>query len=1080
MKPLTPQMRRAIEFATYLSILATFFLIALRDLTSTSMLAFPDLVAFPPSPGVGFSYFSASWNVSGFGGPSTAGNSVYWWSALEIVLKPWSAQRLFFLSLLPGSGLAMYWASKEFVKLFPTRITLGIAYSLNTFAIGQFSAGEGALLFYAVLPFIFVFWRHSIVGTNSRSRWMNGIGFVLTSGFAWTVYANGIVVLSLLLALPLLGFILLSPALRLRALLVTFLGSAGSLALNLRILASPIIAQGGALAGSSGFLSATQAVYAYEVPNPLGLYFLIAGAPLGLLLAGASLCGLVWVRPAHRRVYFELALTGLGISVLMWSVGTGLLLQAFRFAPIATFRDPHTAAYSTVIAVILSSGISIESGVIQLRGWLSRERPAASRRTRLGLKWIKTSLPTGAAVALAAVVLCSSAQPIMSGTLGLSPQENYQVQTFPYSPYLPPSFVQAQDYLVGQGYYSNAFNVLWLPLPYYVNARDVWTANLDSSALRSLNDSDAGQITSSLQSMFASPTQPLGSMLAEASVRYIVIDLDSPFTGPINVETPTNAEIDATGYYPLYIFGSPSAFLGYFSNSSQFQVSLMAQNVAIFQNLAYFGLVHGYGQIALQVSSNSSGLAIPLGPNKLSNANFSSGINPWEVGGDVSVENSSSLSPASWANLSSGSVIDQFYSRVEEYHTYDVGITVSGTLSRSWAIKILWFNRTVEVPTDAQAVGSSYIYPTSGILFSRGWLNYSGSAAAPGTAQFAAFILYAGGNGGGGQFLLATNLSFQGVYLQTSSREMPGAVLSTWANVLSESSQPAISLYSVPSSLASPGTREQLQAVGGSALYQDEAPGCACNASLDYVLQRLGDTALPLTSSNLNATPFTSATGTVLLPPSAGILDPITIPGGGSWNLDLYGDNLTSISLSVASSVVAPNALPGISTLTSLGLQERSWTLVAGSYVRVNLSLKTSGPASVMWLFLVPALSDRTYTAPTVLSLIDDLASQGSIDLTLNLTGHGFLVVNQALGAGWVISGVQSSNELSLGPSTAYRISGEGPTRLVLTYTPTTTDDVLLAVEFGAWIGLIGATLIITFDTQIAHAIFRKYGSRKK
>jgi hypothetical protein len=1067
-----------VEVLAFSAIAASVFCIALRNLSSPTMLGFPDLVAFPPSWRVGYSYFLSSWNPSGFGGPSAPGNFVLWWTALETVLSPEAAQRFFFLALLPLSALTMFLASREFVQSPFIRVGLGVGYSVNSFAVGQFMAGEGTLVFYALVPVLFVLWRRSILEERIRRRVYFLLCFAVLAGVSWTFYVSGVLVLLLLLLIPLAGFLVSGVRIAVRAILSTLTGLVISLALNFRVLVSPIFSEGSTLASSQNFLAATQSVYRLEVPSPLALYQFIAGGALGLILAGISVSGLLFVNGPNRRTYVELAITGLAFSVVMWGVGTGLFLSVFSLSPIATFRDPHTALYSLTVAVVWSAGLSLEAAIGRIAAVLARpvSRPSSNRVVRRlsATPWVSTI----AAAFLLAVLVASSAQPIESGTLGVVPQENYQVQSFEYSPYVPASFSQAAAYLSQQGYYSNTFNVLWLPLAYYTNSRTEWTMSLDSEALATLNATDAGQFTETLSSMFSNPAYPLGSLLSEAAVRYVVIDMTSPFEGPIEVEIPSSAEIGTTGYYPLYIFGSPTAFMNYFSNSSQFGLVYRTSQTAVFQNLAFDGLVQAYPEVALGVSSDSTGRTIPVGQNEVQNPDFASGLSPWQVGGTVTREQETTP-PGSWANMSTDAVIDQVNLPVQQEHTYSVSLEAEGPLVGDWAIKILWFNRTVSVPSDSNAIGASYIYPSSGAAESEGIQAGAGNVTAPLQADYAAYVVYAGTVGIGGGYLLVTNLTFQEVYVQSDPSDLGSLALTTYANALLSESSSLEDVYFVPSVSVPVQEQSRLLLDGASILYQDQ-PGASGYADTElYTLQRATDTMLPINSTNLSATPFTSAEGFVSLPVGSSISDPLSIARAGSWELDLFGSNLSSLSLSGLPTSVSVSPWRAASNLTLLPLQDRAWILSSTQPIRAGFNLTATGQSEVSWVSLIPFPPAGVAPETSVSAIIDTLSTDGSIRFAANLDGPAYLVFDQASQPGWALSGGGNASEFSLGTGMLFRVSGNGVTNLTLSYEPSAVDSIALDAQFGIWTAAISA-LVVMMVTGVPRlgAVLRKLDIR--
>lgn len=178
-----------LQFILFITLLSLVFGFAYRNLFHWDMINMGDLGPFHLSLRSLFGDFFYTWsdkNLGEFGSmlPGLFVNEAFW--TLLFGGNPGMAQRVFYLSLLPLSGITMYFLLSHFIRSKFGRFVVSTVYALNFVTIPEFMiGGEPLFLNHLLFPLLILFLVNML--EKEKRRMLNLLLFTLILGLASSV-----------------------------------------------------------------------------------------------------------------------------------------------------------------------------------------------------------------------------------------------------------------------------------------------------------------------------------------------------------------------------------------------------------------------------------------------------------------------------------------------------------------------------------------------------------------------------------------------------------------------------------------------------------------------------------------------------------------------------------------------------------------------------------------------------------------------------------------------------------------------------------------------------------------------------
>ncbi len=587
-----PAIKSLRRFESFLApaFILLFFAFVYRDILRAPMLAMMDLPAFPLGgmAGLQLRNFISGWQYQGLGRAVDFDYRELFLAALAALLRDNGevTQKVYYLSLLPVASFSMYYLLGFLgVQTRIARVIGGLAYGINPIAIGQFTGAPGQLVTIALLPLLLVGALEVAEKREVRLRGVLLLAATLASITAFNPYFP--LIIAPLIALVWLYGLLLAP--KRETVLGVTIAFAVSLALSF-ILTLPATlptltllttssqeASVGAFTGDSlpTLVSQMQLCYSGSTPHQL---FRLTGNPctpdswlgysnslfwpqLGLVLPIVSFGVLLGLPVDSSRRRYGLIFSAIALFVILsaWLIHLDVPLNLFkRFQFLFLLRNPVKITMFLPLAYAPLIGFAVDG--LQ-RGLTERLASHALAKSRRGL-WM---------MAIACLVgtfcLVEYNWPIVTGDLGLSRAfgEDYSV---------PALYYKANDWMSQRRQQDGFFRTLWLPFDHTTQVR-LFSDSGGVSAIDEesgiTNAANLRYVNFVLTSLCEKRTNRLGELLAPASVKYVVVDLQSSQTG----------ECQVSGLEP---HGAPAVFATLVADQSDLKEIARDQDWAVFEN----------------------------------------------------------------------------------------------------------------------------------------------------------------------------------------------------------------------------------------------------------------------------------------------------------------------------------------------------------------------------------------------------------------------------------------------------------------------------------------------------------------
>ena len=508
------------------------------------------------------------------------------------------AQKVFWLSLLPVACLSAYRLLSVLVRDSRSRILGSFLYVVNPMSSELFLSGSAFLLVYSLLPLAIYLFR-AIINSPHRSRPL--LLLSLTLGFVFSYNVQAPIILAPFLVVMIVRASLSrhhSFSMKRLAASLTVLGSTSFL------LVFPVYSAyfGGLLAYYQG---SSQLRY---FASPVSIDSVVLGIRADFahewniqnLIVFSAVAVLQWAlylrfrKKGTQAAIIELLVVATAMLVY-WGLGSiGILDGLFRTFPVMASLETVKITMMIVSAEALATPLLIDSMLgrpIVINPSNGRERnPSFSGRN---IKWVLTT------ALLIGLALSYNVNPYRHPIDMLNGQlfQGGQVSGV---------FEQAKALIDQYNTPENPFRVFWLPLDPAIAS--IVTAYFVNTPAMVVVDNDNLRVE--FDQFVQGRIPNIGAYLGEASVRFVVLDLEASTGGGIwrHTGTPSLRPWGPPWRVAYYPSGDPVIFAQLLQMQSDLKLIVANSRFMIFENLHFLPMIFG----RLVSGSNVTRLDLPF------------------------------------------------------------------------------------------------------------------------------------------------------------------------------------------------------------------------------------------------------------------------------------------------------------------------------------------------------------------------------------------------------------------------------------------------------------------------------------
>jgi hypothetical protein len=592
-----------------------------------------DLGPWYPTAGTTWDYFTNAWSNTNLGWVNPL---IFGLAAVQIPLTflfgdAATAQRFFFLSLMPLSIVTMYLLLRYLVLSSSIRILVALAYGINAWSITWFTAGgHPSLSVHAAFPLIFLFFLKFLRETDHRLR--NLLVFTALVSLEAGIMPYLLIRISPILLLAVALQYTQQRSVKWLKTVAVGVGAAGvvyfllTLPLSLTLLGLVWDAMWGASGGTTGLAGGIDIAQTSETAvvnyNTDFSYRQLVYA-LGMVVALVLLSRVV--RPGPRRLWYlgmvlmaSLVLTG------MYSISLGATKSLFISLPfLLPFQDPDKLQSMMLQPAFLAVAFMLDDVA-------RRTISPTSRRS------LRRHIPVllGAVIAgLGLFFIMTEAHPPLDNpvtnlhrfvTTGFNQGSGEAFE-------LPQAYSSAVEWVKKRHEQEGYFRTLWLPGDRYVE-RNVLPI-LDPQSFRHPDDRFLRRLV--MEPLFTGDTNQFGHIVGEFSVKYIIV-VDPQWEWGVwqrnAVGPPRYIEAADQGFVSI---GDPAAYKESLERQTDLELVHSSVGFSVFRNRVFQPHISAYSNSLAVVPLGGSAQATSAdtvgvgGGNLLQNGSFTDELTHW-------------------------------------------------------------------------------------------------------------------------------------------------------------------------------------------------------------------------------------------------------------------------------------------------------------------------------------------------------------------------------------------------------------------------------------------------------------------
>ncbi|MDI6892100.1 MAG: hypothetical protein QMD08_03780 [Actinomycetota bacterium] len=586
-----------LHFFLFLFLFMALFIFAYRNLLSVGMMAFGDLASFPNQMSkIYFESFFSSWQPRGLGNNDQQLPGLFFLALLASILRDNAllVQKIFYFSLLPLAGIAMYIFLRRFLNSYFAKFLASFIYTINPVTIGQFSGGgPGILCSYAVLPLLLLFLFNILEREEGRlhNLLLFTLFFALASSFniqfplmivpliAVPLFINilakknlkyGLKTVLLFVVSYVICFLLMSPG------VLPFLKGSADVILPVEILLADVKSTY-SLLNIPNLLRLSGNVGAFDWW--LGYGDSPAWNIFGFILPALAFLPLLF-KFGKQRSRYVIIFSVLASSIILfcWLTHHRLTLGLFREFPfLFVFRNPVKLMIFLPLAYSPLIGITID----RLQEWASTHR--ANSKILVGYIVVISSI----------AIYC---WPFFTGDLG---QSKFRGDSF----IVPSVYHEVGEWIEKHRKKEGFFRTLLLP---YDHETELSGDLIDRysftrpAGVAAVNLPNNDYIKFTLDSLCNEQTNNIGTLLAPASVKYTIVNLASSQKG-----APT-----LNGFFPS---GDPENFIKILNKQKDLRLVDQQENFLVYENKEFLPHITAYDRaLFIPVTNSTSRLSLMM------------------------------------------------------------------------------------------------------------------------------------------------------------------------------------------------------------------------------------------------------------------------------------------------------------------------------------------------------------------------------------------------------------------------------------------------------------------------------------
>ena len=628
-------MRTHRELWIMTTILVVIFGWVYRDLAVGPQLMVSDLAPWYSTGGETWEYFTNAWSQTnlGWANPLIFGNAVVQSVLTSVTGDPATAQRLYFLSLLPISIISMFLLLRYITTSPFVRIAVALAYGINGMTITWFVVGGHPFLsVLASFPLLILFFLKFLREPDHKLR--NLLVFTAIASFE-----TGLMPYFPARVFPILFATWLLESIQRKSrrfALTTFVWLIGA-GIVYFILTSPLNVRqmmivwdaiSGASNGTIGLSSPRDiASTANElVTNYNSSYALQMIRNSFILVVTLAIAGVFITNRSRRYWYYGMVLLAFIVIVVMESIALGASKVVFEQLPfLLPFKDPDKLQAMLLQPVFIAVALLMDD-------FANRQYPLQLHRFRLS----QVHVIIGMVVLAGGVfgIVTEAHPPYASNYNNLKVFLTTGFQTNLLIPgvathEVPVAYENAASWIRERRESEEFFRTLWVPdnkivqrnlLPIY-----------DPPSFRKPND--ISLVHQILDPLFNLSNFGLAENLGEVGVKYVVV-VDPQWDWYVwqkeNTGNPRPIEVVDHGFIPV---GSPQVFNQALLKHEGLNLIHVGEGFNVFRNNSYQPHFSVFGSIIGLLSSDlvepPSGNVLELLPNLLKNGDFIDGSQGW-------------------------------------------------------------------------------------------------------------------------------------------------------------------------------------------------------------------------------------------------------------------------------------------------------------------------------------------------------------------------------------------------------------------------------------------------------------------
>jgi len=601
-----------------LSVFIIFYIIAYRDIVFQQSRFFA--LNLSPLPTTNPRYYIPGqlyWYPGNLGCPAQP-NIAYWLQYVFVIISGGDlvlAEKLLASTPLFSCFTMYFFLSNHFPGSRLARFSASLIYGLGPATILNFA--DFLHWGYVTIPLVFNYILNILEGKR-------GIRNILLLGLLLSITTSFLPQILSLILLSTLIFLLVYTLADNRG-LAYFKGTSFQfiLAMLVFIVTCPYLISGGSrLLESLGFISPVEKTltplpvplftYTYsnqEIANTIRLIggapsnHLPEGNPLGFILPIAAFCSLLL--PHTKKRYLNLLPLSL-ISLIIITVIYGIHLQAgwamwlLNYTPARFFFYPERPLYIVTFAYAVVISATIE-GLMQI--YINSNFKHDGKILR--------SLPNSISKSIFSILLILL---ILSCTFTFAPVFNVEIHQERYCP-LPQIYSSVQGWLSSLKEEAGMYRVMFLPTDYFsliLGNPDVFEYTPGFATRYTSNYVDFVY-----NQLVKGSTHNLGSLLAPASVKYVILATPDPSTlwrGTKVMRAPLHPTWDLSGH-PRYtsegVQGNPLEFARILDAQDDLKLIYLNEDFRVYENMAYLPEISAFSSALYVVGSEELLSALP-------------------------------------------------------------------------------------------------------------------------------------------------------------------------------------------------------------------------------------------------------------------------------------------------------------------------------------------------------------------------------------------------------------------------------------------------------------------------------------